>query len=83
MTINYRGVIALQQTTMPICKLLIQSKMNMLGVDVIVVFNAVSRVDDFALTPAQSIANGMTVFLAQNKGAQGVSYLALMASSSI
>ena len=30
---------------------------NTLGVDMIAVFNAVSQVDDFALTPAQSVAN--------------------------
>ena len=38
--------------------------------DVIAVFNAVSRIDDFAFTPQQSIANGMTVFMAQNRGAK-------------
>lgn len=69
-TLNYGSVTALQQAAQPVGKLLIQGKMNTLGVDVIAVFNAVSRVDDFAFTPEQSIANGMTVFLAQNKGAK-------------
>lgn len=72
LTIRYGSITALQQATQPIGKLLIQGKMNTLGVDVIAVFNAVSRIDDFALTPAQSIANGITVFLAQNKGAKKI-----------
>lgn len=69
-TLSYGSVTALQQAAQPVGKLLIQGKMNTLGVDVIAVFNAVSRVDDFAFIPEQSIANGMTVFLAQNKGAK-------------
>lgn len=69
-TLNYGSVTALQQAAQPIGKLLIQGKMNTLGVDVIAVFNAVSRIDDFAFTPQQSIANGMTVFMAQNRGAK-------------
>ena len=69
-TLNYGSVTALQQAAQPIGKLLIQGKMNTLGVDVIAVFNAISRIDDFAFTPQQSIANGMTVFMAQNRGAK-------------
>lgn len=69
-TLSYGSVTALQQAAQPIGKLLIQGKMNTLGVDVIAVFNAVSRVDDFAFTPQQSIGNGMTTFMAQNRGAK-------------
>lgn len=32
-------------------------------------FNAVTRIDDFAFVPQQSIAQSMTVFIAQNRGA--------------
>lgn len=33
-------------------------------------FNAVSRVDDFAFTPEQSISSGMMTFVSQNRGAK-------------
>lgn len=69
-TMNYGSVTALQQAAQPIGKLLIQGKMNALGVDVMAVFNAVSKIDDFAFTPEQSIASGITVFVAQNRGAK-------------
>lgn len=68
-TIAYGGVTALQQSVQPIGKLLIQGQVNMLGVDVIAAFNAVSKVDAFAFVPEQSIAQGITTYVAQNKGA--------------
>jgi len=68
-TISYGGVTALQQSVQPIGKLLIQGQVNMLGVDVIAAFNAVSKVDAFAFVPEQSIAQGITTYVAQNKGA--------------
>src|SRR5699024_5087606 len=40
-----------------------------LGVEVMAAFNAVTRFDDFACIPEQSIAQGITTFLAQNRGA--------------
>ena len=57
-----------QQSIQPICKLAIQSCVNSLGVDTIAAFNAVTRVDDFAFTPEQSISHGITTFVAQNRG---------------
>ena len=68
-TIKYGGVTALQQSVQPIGKLLIQGQVNMLGVDVIAAFNAVSKVDAFAFVPEPSIAQGITTYVAQNKGA--------------
>lgn len=68
-TLSFGGVTALQQSVQPICKLLIQGAINTLGVDVMAAFNAVTRVDDFAYTPEQSIAQGITTFVAQNEGA--------------
>lgn len=35
----------------------------------IAAFNAVTRVDDFAFTPQQSIATAITTYIAQNRGA--------------
>ena len=39
------------------------------GISMIAAFNAVSRMDDFAFIPEQSIASGMMVCIAQNRGA--------------
>ncbi len=68
-TINYSSVSALQQTCLYIGKLLVQGSVNSLGVNSIASFNAVTRIDDFAFTPQQSIAQSMTTFIAQNRGA--------------
>ncbi len=46
---------ALQQSCQPIGKLLIQGAINSLGVATIAAFNAVNKVDAFALVPEQSI----------------------------
>ena len=68
-TLRYGTVTALQQSCQPVGKLLIQGAINSLGVDAMAAFNAVGRVDDFAFTPEQSIASGITTFIAQNRGA--------------
>lgn len=68
-TLRYGGVTALQQSCQPLGKLLIQGAVNTMGIDAIASFNAVSRVDDYACLPEQSIANGITTFVAQNRGA--------------
>ena len=69
-TMRYGSVTALQQACQPIGKVLIQGQVNLLGVDVMAAFNAVTRVDDFACIPEQSVAQGITTFLAQNRGAK-------------
>ncbi|WP_143317189.1 MATE family efflux transporter [Clostridium sp. HBUAS56017] len=69
-TINYSWVTALQQTCLYVGKLLIQGSVNRLGVNNIATFNAVTRIDDFVLTPEQSIAHATTTFVAQNRGAK-------------
>lgn len=69
-TLQYGGITALQQSVQPIGKLLIQSSVNTLGVDVIAAYNAVTRVDDFAFTPEQSISHSITTYVAQNRGAK-------------
>lgn len=68
-TLQHGAITALQQSCQPIGKLLIQGVINPLGVASIAAFNAVSRVDDFAFTPEQSISHGMMTFVAQNRGA--------------
>ena len=67
--LQYGAVTALQQAVQPICKVLIQGQVNALGVEAIAAFNAVTRVDDFAFTPEQSIASAITTYIAQNRGA--------------
>jgi len=69
-TIHYAWATALQQSCLYIGKLLIQGVINPMGVDSIATFNAVNRVDDFAFTPQQSIAQSVTTFVAQNRGAK-------------
>ncbi|MBK1809839.1 MATE family efflux transporter [Clostridium sp. YIM B02505] len=69
-TINYSWVTAMQQTCLYVGKVLVQGAVNPLGVQAIAAFNAVNRVDDFAFMPQQSIAQAMTTFLAQNRGAK-------------
>lgn len=69
-TLQYGSVTALQQACQPMGKLFIQGAVNTLGVDTIAAYNAVTRVDDFAFTPQQSISHGITTFVAQNRGAK-------------
>lgn len=69
-TVSYGGVTALQQCSQPVGKLLIQGVINTLGVSAIAAFNAVGKIEDFALVPERSISNAMMTFTAQNMGAQ-------------
>lgn len=66
----YAGPSALQQAVQPIGKVLIQSQVNALGVSVIAAYNAVTRVDDFACIPEQSISSAISTYIAQNRGAR-------------
>jgi putative MATE family efflux protein len=69
-TINYSWVTATQQTALYVGKLLVQGAVNPLGVDSIAAYNAVTRVDSFALAPSDSLNVSITTFTAQNKGAK-------------
>lgn len=69
-TIHYGGTTALQQCSQPMGKLFIQGVVNTLGVSTIAAFNAVGKIEDFALVPERSIANAMMTFTAQNDGAK-------------
>ena len=68
-TLQFGWVTALQQTCIYLGRVFVQGAVNPLGIDSIAAFNAVSRVDDFAITPMQSIGSAMTTYFAQNKGA--------------
>ncbi len=67
-TLDYGSTTALQQSCQPIGKLLVQRCVNALGVDAMAAFNAVTRIDDFATIPEQSIAQAITTFVAQHRG---------------
>lgn len=68
-TLKSGSITALQQACQPVGKVVIQSVINAQGVAVIAAFNAVSRVDDFACIPEQSISSAMMTCIAQNRGA--------------
>ncbi len=67
--LHYGGPTALQQAIQPVCKVLIQGQVNALGVSSIAAFNAVTRMDDFACIPEQSISSAISTYIAQNRGA--------------
>ena len=69
-TLQFSYASALQQAGIYVGKLLVQSLVNPLGVHAIAAFNAVNRLDDYALIPERDIANGATVLIAQNHGAR-------------
>ena len=62
-------ITALQQSCQPIGKLLVQSVINVQGIDVIAAFNAGCKIEDFGRIPAQTISHGMMTCAAQNRGA--------------
>lgn len=68
-TVSYGWAAAMQQATVQLGKLGIQSIVNTLGVPIAAAFTAANRIDDFTYTPEQSIANSMSAFMAQNHGA--------------
>ena len=67
---SYGAPAALQQAIQPICKVLIQGQVNLLGVDSIAAYNAVTKVDAFACIPEQGIGAAISTYTAQNRGAK-------------
>lgn len=68
-TTSYGWASAMQQATVQLGKIGIQAIINTMGVSVSAAFAVVNRIDDYAYTPEQNIAHGMTAMMAQNKGA--------------
>ena len=68
-TISYGWASAMQQATVQLGKLGIQSLVNSMGVSVAAAFAVVNRIDDYAYTPEQNIGHAMTAMMAQSKGA--------------
>ena len=69
LTVNFAVVAALQQSSLYLGKLLIQSAVNGLGTAAISAFTAVTRVENFVQGIAVSGAEAVGIFVAQNKGA--------------
>lgn len=69
LTISYGFVSAMQQATVQIGKLGIQTIVNTMGMESTAAFNAVNRADDYAMVIEQNIAHAMTSVMAQNRGA--------------
>lgn len=65
----YGAPSAIQQAIQPICKVLIQGQVNMLGVSSIAAYNAATKLDDFACIPEQGIGSAISTYEAQNRGA--------------
>lgn len=68
-TVSFGWVSAMQQATVQLGRIGIQTIANMMGVPVMAAFAVVNRIDDFAYLPEQNIGHAMTALLAQNKGA--------------
>lgn len=69
LTVQYGFVSAMQQATVQMGKLGIQTIVNTMGVESTAAFNAVNRADDYAVVVEQNIAHSMTSVMAQNRGA--------------
>lgn len=68
-TVSYGWASAMQQATVQLGKICIQTIVNTMGVSVAAAFAVVNRIDDFAYTPEQNIGHAMTALMAQNHGA--------------
>ena len=68
LTVDFSSISAIQQTTLYVGRLLVQSGVNALGVDAVAAFNAVSIIDSYVLAPGDSLAASLTTFTAQNLG---------------
>ena len=65
------GIItAIQQAVPPLGKTLIIAKVNTLGVAAVAANGIISRIDNFAILPAQNIGLGIMTYVAQCRGAK-------------
>ncbi|UQZ90602.1 MATE family efflux transporter [Deltaproteobacteria bacterium Smac51] len=68
-TMQYSGIYAFQQSFLYIGVLLVQGAVNTQGINYMAAYNAVTKVDGFALMPGDSLADSLSTFVAQNRGA--------------
>ena len=69
-TASYSSVSGIQQAVLYIGIFLIQGAVNPLGIDTIAAFNSVSRIDNLVMTPSDSLASSLMMFVSQNRGAR-------------
>lgn len=68
-TMQYGGIYAFQQSFLYIGYLLVQGAVNTLGINAMAAYNVVTKIDSFALMAGGSLADSLSTFVAQNKGA--------------
>ena len=68
-TVAYGWTSAMQQATVQLGKIGVQTVVNTMGVPIMAAFTIVNRFDDFATVPQQNIGHAMTSFMAINRGA--------------
>lgn len=68
-TVSYGSVVAMQQSTIYLGRLLVQSAINTLGPLSIAAHTASAQIEAFLLMPGNSVAGAITTFIAQNAGA--------------
>ena len=68
-TVKYGWTSAMQQATVQLGKIGVQTIVNTMGVTAMAAFTIVNRFDDFAMIPQQNIGHAMTSFMAINRGA--------------
>lgn len=68
--IRYSLPIALQQVTVNLSNLILQSHINMLGTQVIAAWGIFGKIDGFLLLPLSSFSMAITTFTGQNYGAK-------------
>ena len=68
-TVAYGSTSAMQQATVQLGKIGVQTIVNTMGVPVMAAFTIVNRIDDFAIVPQQNIGHALTSFMAINRGA--------------
>ena len=60
----------LQQSTVSIGMLLVQSVVNSFGAEILAGFSAASRVESICIVPMAALGNAMSTYTAQNLGAR-------------
>lgn len=70
LTTSYAAVAALQQSSLYLGKLMIQSAVNSISTDAISAFTATTRVENFTQAFGISACEAIAIFVAQNQGAK-------------
>ena len=70
LTASYGAVAALQQSSLYLGKLMVQSAVNAIGTDAISAFTATTRIENFSQAFGISGCEAIAIFVAQNQGAK-------------